>query len=181
MAQNATIFKADLQISDLNRHHYQLHSLTVARHPSETDERMMVRLLAFMLYADEQLVFSKGLSAEGEPDVWQKDLTGHILRWIYVGLPDEKWLRKAAGRSDEVVVLAYGGNTAKMWWKKNGAALAQIKHLTVLDLTKEDTDALAKLADRNMQLQVTLEGGTLWLSSGDNALEITPEVLLPQG
>jgi uncharacterized protein YaeQ len=180
MAQNATIFKADIQISDLNRHHYELHSLTLARHPSETDERMMVRLMAFMLYADEQLLFSKGLSAEGEPDVWHKDLTGHILRWIYVGLPDEKWLRKAAGRSDAVVVIAYGGNTAKMWWKKNGDALANIKQLTVLELTKQDSEALAGLADRNMQLQVTIEGNTLWLSTDTAALEITPDVLLSQ-
>ncbi len=178
MAQKATIFKADVQISDLDRHYYALHGLTLARHPSETDERMMMRLLAFVLYAHEDLVFSKGLSAEEEPDVWQKDLTGQILRWIHVGLPDEKWLKKASGRSDAVVVLSYGGNTATMWWKKNESALKQIKNLTVLSINKSDSEALAILSERNMQIQVTIENGTLWLSNDKTALELTPDILL---
>ena len=90
MALKATIFKADLQIADMDRNHYGNHALTLARHPSETDERMMVRLLAFAIHADEQLSFGKGLSTEDEPDLWQKDLTGAIERWIDVGLPDER-------------------------------------------------------------------------------------------
>jgi uncharacterized protein YaeQ len=107
MAIKATVFKADLQIADMDRHYYAGHALTLARHPSETDERMMVRLLAFALFADDALTFGKGMSSDDEPDLWHKDLTGEIKRWIEVGLPDERAIRKACGRGD-VVVISYG-------------------------------------------------------------------------
>ena len=115
MALKATIFKADLQIADMDRHYYGDHALTIARHPSETDERMMVRLLAFALHAHDMLAFGRGLSADDEPDLWQKDLTGAIDLWIDVGQPDEKRMLKACGRSSRVVVYStaaaatYGG------------------------------------------------------------------------
>lgn len=112
MALKATIFKADLQIADMDRGYYGGHALTLARHPSETDERMMVRLLAFALFAGERLAFGRGLSAEDEPALWQKDLTGAVELWIEVGLPDERDIRKACGRADRVVVLCYGGRGA---------------------------------------------------------------------
>ena len=115
MALKATIFKAQLQIADMDRHYYAEHALTLARHPSETDERMMVRLLAFALNADESLEFGKGLSNEDEPALWRKDLTGVIEHWIEVGLPDEKSLRKACGRATQVRLYTYGRGAAK-WW-----------------------------------------------------------------
>jgi len=118
MALKSTIFKADLQIADMDRNYYQGHSLTLARHPSETDERMMVRLLAFALFADERLEFGRGLSADDEPALWRKDLTGAIELWIEVGLPDERELRKACGRAERVVVLCYGGRGAELWWDR---------------------------------------------------------------
>src|SRR5512140_3190997 len=99
MALGATVYRASLTVSDLDRGVYGQHSLTLARHPSETDERMMVRLLAFALHADEALEFGRGLSAEEEPDLVRRDLTGAIEQWIEVGLPDEKEIRKACGRS----------------------------------------------------------------------------------
>src|ERR1700686_5331137 len=99
MALKSTIFKAELQVSDLDRDHFATHALRIARHPSETDERMMVRVLAFALHADDALEFGRGLSAENEPDLWQRDLTGAIERWIEVGLPDEREVRKASGRA----------------------------------------------------------------------------------
>ena len=102
MALGATIYKATLDISDLDRGWYGSRSLTVARHPSETEERMMVRILAFCLYADEKLEFGRGLSAEDEPDLWETNDAGDIGRWIDVGNPDNKALRRAAGRSDDV-------------------------------------------------------------------------------
>lgn len=114
MALKATIHKAELTISDLDRGYYATHALTVARHPSETEERMMVRLVAFALFADERLEFGKGLCVDDEPDLWLRDLTGHVLRWIDVGQPDEKWLRKACGRAESVVVLSYG-RAADVW------------------------------------------------------------------
>src|SRR3954469_6973005 len=119
MAIKATVFKAQLQVSDLDRGHFATHALTLARHPSETDERMMVRLLAFALDADERLEFGRGLSAEDETDPTLTDLTGAIELWIEVGLPDEREIRKAAGRARHVKVYLYGGRAASMWWRQN--------------------------------------------------------------
>ena len=118
MALKATVFKADLSVADIDRGYYRDHALTLARHPSETDERMMVRLLAFALHADDALAFGRGLSAEDEADLVRRDLTGAVELWIDVGLPDERDLRKACGRSPEVHVYAYGGRACALWWEK---------------------------------------------------------------
>ena len=176
MALKSTIFKVELQIADLDRNYYQNHTLTVARHPSETDERMMVRVLAFAMYADDMLAFGKGLSSEDEPDLWRKDLTGAIELWIDVGLPDEKRVRRACGRSQQVVVLTYGGRVADMWWQQNQAALQRQDKLTVINLSAEDTRALAALAERGMQVQCTLQEGELWLIVDGENTRIAPEI-----
>jgi uncharacterized protein YaeQ len=175
MALKATVFKATLQIADMDRHYYADHTLTVAQHPSETDERMMVRLLAFALYANESLTFGKGLSSDDEPDLWQKDLTGAIERWIMVGLPDERSIRKACGRAAQVVVISYG-RTAPIWWSENRSKLAQLDRLTVINLPTETTLALAALTARTMQLQCTLQDRHLMLTSDSGMIEIEPEV-----
>ena len=116
MALKSTIFKVDLAVADIDRGYYHDHSLTIARHPSETDERMMIRLLAFALHSQDALEFGRGLSAADEPDLWRRDLTGAIEQWIDVGLPDEREVRKACGRAREVYVLAYGGRAVELWW-----------------------------------------------------------------
>ncbi|MFA7268405.1 MAG: YaeQ family protein [Sterolibacterium sp.] len=180
MALKATIFKADLQISNMDKHYYHDHALTVARHPSENDERMMVRVLAFALYAHEALAFGKGLSTDDEPDLWQKDLTGAIELWIDVGLPDEKRIRKACGRAAQVVVLSYGGRGAELWWGQVEAQLERFKNLTVINLPQLASQALAglvKLSQRTMQLQCLVQEGHAWLSSGDDRIEIVPVLL----
>ena len=133
MAIKATVFKAALQVADMDRHYYAEHALTQARHPSETDERMMVRLLAFALYADDALTFGKGMSSDEEPDLWHKDLTGAIERWIEVGLPDERAIRKASGRAGQVVVISYG-RAAHIWWNENRDKLQRLNNLTVIKL-----------------------------------------------
>jgi len=176
MAINATVFKAFLQVADMDRYYYADHTLTLARHPSETDERMMVRLLAFALYADEALVFGKGLSSDDEPDLWQKDLTGAIECWISVGLPDERFIRKACGRANEVVVICYG-RPADIWWNENRSKLQQLDKLTVLKLLPENTQALAELASRTMQLQCTIQEGHVMVTCDAGMVEIEPEVL----
>src|SRR5690349_25110222 len=122
MALNATIHKAELSISDMDRHYYATHALTLARHPSETEERLMVRLLAFALHADERLEFGKGLSDEDEPALWRRAYSGEVEQWIELGQPDEARLRKACGRAQQVVVLNYGGRAAAILWGKGGAA-----------------------------------------------------------
>ncbi len=176
MAIKGTVFKAALQIADMDRHYYADHALTLVRHPSETDERMMVRLLAFALYADARLAFGKGLSSDDEPDLWVKDLTGAIERWIEVGLPDERVIRKACGRAGEVVVICYG-RSADIWWNENRSKLQRLEKLTVLRLPSETTQALALLASRTMQMQCSIEEGHVMVISESGMIELEPEVL----
>lgn len=178
MALKATIFKADLQLSDLDRGYYASHALTLARHPSETDERMMARLLAFALNAHERLAFGRGLSTEDEPDLWRHDLTGAIEQWIDVGLPDERRLRKASGRAREVRVYAYGGRATELWWAQNGTALGRLPNLRAWSLPPAGMAALTALAERTMRLTCTIQDGQVWLGSeaGEANLEPVPLV-----
>lgn len=175
MALKATVFKAALQVADMDRSHYGEHALTIARHPSETDERMMVRVLAFALHADEQLQFGGGVSTEDEPALWRKDLTGRIEQWIEVGLPDEKRIRRACGKADEVLVYAYGGHAAELWWKQVEKDLARNANLGVCLLPQDATRALAKLAQRSMQLNCTIQDGQVWLGDGTETVQLEPE------
>jgi uncharacterized protein YaeQ len=177
MALKATIFKAELGVADLDRPYYGDHVLTVARHPSETDERMLVRLVAFALHADDALAFGRGLSTDDEPALWRKDLTGAIQTWIDVGLPDEKWVRKAAGRARQVFVYCYGGRAAELWWSQNRAALERVRNLTVTDLRPGGSEPLARLAARNMRLQVTVQEGQVWITDGSTTVAIQLAVL----
>ena len=176
VALKSTVYKADLHIADMDRQYYQQHSLTLARHPSETEERLMVRLLAFALYATERLEFGQGLSTDDEPDLWLKDLTGAIELWIDVGLPDERQIRKACGRAERVVLLTYGGRSAELWWEQNRSKLERQQNLSVIDLPH--TEALAGLAARGMQVSCNVQDGQLWFSSEAGSVEITPRPLL---
>jgi uncharacterized protein YaeQ len=178
MALKATICKAELHIADMERAYYQDHALTIARHPSETEERMMVRLLAFALNADDTLVFGAGLSSDDEPDLWRKDLTGNIQTWIDVGLPDEKRIRKACGRADKVSVYSYGGRAAQLWWEGVSEQLDRLKKLAVIELPQAGTRALAGLAARNMDLQVTIQDGQLWVADASHSVQLNPETKL---
>ena len=178
MALKATICKAELHIADMERGYYHDHTVTVARHPSETDERMMVRLLAFALNADDTLAFGAGLCTDDEPDLWRKDLTGGIETWIDVGLPDEKRIRKACGRADAVFVYSYGGHAAQLWWQQVGDKLARSNKLTVIDLPQAGTRALARLAARNMQLQYTIQDGQVWVADDRESVQLDPQTIL---
>ena len=171
MALKATIYKAELQIADMDRNYYADHALTLARHPSETDERMMVRLLAFALHAHEALAFGQGLSAEDEPDVWQKDLTGAIELWIDVGLPEEKLIRRACGRARRVIVYNYGSG-AEIWWGQNGARLERNQNLAVFRLPQQTTKALARLAQRNMKLHFTIHDGQISVADENENVQV---------
>ncbi|MEI6227740.1 MAG: YaeQ family protein [Methylophilaceae bacterium] len=175
MAIKSTIYKVDLQIADMDRNYYGQHSLTLAKHPSETDERLMVRLIAFALYADEYLVFGKGLSDDEEPDLWLKDLTGAIQLWIDVGLPTERDIRKACGRSKQVVVVLYGGRIADMWWTQNSKALLKNNNLTILNLP--DTQELTAAAERGLTMSCTIQDGQILVSHDTGSFDITPVML----
>ena len=175
MALNATTYRFELSISDMDRGYYATHTLTLARHPSETDERLMVRLLAFALHADERLQFGKGLSSEDEPDLWRKDLTGDILEWIDLGQPDEQRIRRACGRARQVVIRNYSGRGADIWWEKNRTALGRSKNLTVIDIAVPAVDALAAMATRNMRLQCLIQDRQVQLFGEDSAGAVTIE------
>ena len=180
MALKATIFKAELHVADMERNYFQNHLLTIARHPSETDERMMVRLLAFALHAHEYLAFGKGLSTDDEPDLWQKDLTGAIDLWIDVGQPDEKSLRKACGRAKQVFVYSYGLRTPELWWDAIRVKLERAVNLNVYNLPLAASAALAKLAGRNMHLQCTIQDKQMWFANADTTVHVETVPLLQQ-
>ena len=174
MALKSTVVKAELQISDMDRHYYATHNLTVAQHPSETDERLMVRLLAFALHADERLEFGRGLSQDDEPDLWNKAMTGEIEQWIDLGQPDEARIRKACGRARRVVVVTYSGRSADIWWEKNAASLARNGNLAVIDIAAETVAALTALMARTMRLNVMIQDGEVQVLGGDVTVEVRP-------
>ena len=177
MALKSTIFKADVAIADIDRGYYRDHMLTIARHPSETDERMMVRLLAFALHADDGLEFGRGISTEDEPDLWRRDLTGAIEQWIEVGLPDEREVRKACGRARDVRVLAYGGRAVDLWWQGARERLERQDRVSVSEVPLEASRALATLADRTMKLQVTIQEGHVHVTDGAKSIPVELRVL----
>jgi len=177
MALKSRIVKAELTVADIDRGYYADHALTLAQHPSETDERLMVRLLAFALHADDALEFGRGLSTEDEPDLWQRDPTGIIERWIDVGLPDERDIRKACGRAREVSVLAYGGRAVDLWWQGAQDTLAHRRALEVRVVPVDASRALALLAARLMKLQVTIQDAHIYVTDGAASVPIALRTL----
>ena len=173
MAQKATIYKVELSVSDMDRHYYETHKLTVAKHPSETDERLMVRLLAFALNAHEQLEMTKGISTDDEPDIWQKSLSNELELWVSLGQPSEKLVRQSCGKADRVVVYTYGGRTAEMWWDKIKNSTTRFDNLQVINLSENDTTELANLAGRTMKLQVNIQEGEVMVSVDDRIVYVT--------
>jgi len=182
MALKSTVFKANLQIADIDNSYYADHALTLARHPSETDERMMVRLVALALQAhklqsvcggDGTLSFGAGLSDPDEPDAWLRDFTGQTRLWIEVGQPEDKPLIKACGKADEVVLYCFN-HAAEVWWKGMESKLSRPKNLSVFRIPTASSQALIPLAQRSMQLQATVQEGALILSDTSSTVEIEP-------
>ena len=178
MAPKATVVKAELQVSDMDRHYYATHMLTLAQHPSETDERLMVRLLAFALYADERLEYGRGLSNEEEPDLWRRDYVGDIELWIDLGQPDESRIKKACGRAQQVVVINYSGRAADIWWDRIASSLTRLKNLTVIDIPADVVESLATLIQRGMRLNCLIQDGEMQLMSDTINVTLTPTVRL---
>ncbi|SDW43418.1 YaeQ family protein [Roseicitreum antarcticum] len=174
MAQKSTIYKVELSVSDMDRHYYETHKLTVAKHPSETDERLMVRILAFALNAHEHLEMTKGLSTDDEPDIWQKSLSGELELWVALGLPSDKVVRQSCGKADKVIIYSYGGRTADMWWEKIKKSCTRFDNLQVVSFSEHDTRALGELASRAMRLQVNIQDGDVMVSVDENIVYITP-------
>jgi uncharacterized protein YaeQ len=181
MALKSTVYKAALQLADLDRALYADHNLTLALHPSETEERLMVRLLAFALEASADdrrgsLQFARGLSDTDEPDLWQRDLTGQLVHWVEVGQPDARRLARASGRAERVSIYAYG-SSVPIWWAGIENDVARLANLAVHRIDSEESRALAALAVRSMQVQVTVQEGHVWFAVGERSVEIRPRVL----
>ena len=170
MAINATIHKVTVNIADIDRHYYQNHQLTVAQHPSETDFRFMIRLIAFILNAHENLHFTQGLCNDEEPELWQKSLTGEIELWIDLGQPDEKRIRKASSRANKVKIYTYHEGKAKVWREHYQKHLDRFAHLSVCHIQAEGLESLTK---RSMQLQCTIQDGTLYLTDEHTEVLVT--------
>lgn len=165
MALGATIYKVSLNVSDLDRHYYGDFDLTVARHPSETELRMLVRIIAFAFHADERLAFTKGLCQEDEPELWLQEYDGDIRLWIDLGQPDEKRLRKACGRAEKVVVYTYVRKAADAWRRQNAAKFARFGNLEICHLEIEGDPA--SMLERSMRLQAVIQDGELMLGGED--------------
>jgi uncharacterized protein YaeQ len=178
MALKATIHKAELEIVDMDRNYYATHRLTLACHPSETAERLMIRLLAFALNASERLEFGKGVSDSEEPDLWQKDLTGAIELWIELGHPEEKLLARTVGRSPRVIVYTYSARP-ELWWDPIKRRFEGEKKLSVYRVSARSAEELAGMAGASMNLQCSIQDGEIWIrDDGDGAVRVEMETLL---
>ncbi len=175
MALKSTVYKATVNLADMDRGVYLDQSLTLAQHPSETDERMMLRILAWSLNAVEGLEFTKGLCVDDEPEIWKKNYSDEIELWIELGNPDEKWLRKASSRAQQVILYTYGDNAAPIWWQQNKIKLSRFENLQVWNIRDAVIEQLAQMTERTMQIQVTIQDGTAWFNCGELTVEVRPE------
>ena len=174
MAAKATIYKASINIANMDSNYYAEHNFTLAKHPSENHYRLMVRLIAFILNANEDLVFCKGISEDDEPDLWLKALDGDIKLWIDLGQPDEKRIKKACGRSDKVVIYTYQEGSASAWFKQTGKVLKRLKNLSVVNLNIEGD--IEELAKRSMNLQCNIIDGELTLLNDEISVSVTKDI-----
>ena len=182
MALKSTIYKANLQIADIDNSYYADHALTLARHPSETDERMMVRLAALALQAhqlqtlcngDATLAFGAGLSDPDDPDASLTDFTCRKRVWIEVGQPEDKPLTKACSKADSVIVYCFN-HASEVWWKGIESKLTRLEKLQVWRIPTGASQAMAAMAERSMQLQATVQEGALTLSSNLGSVHLEP-------
>ncbi|MDO6542704.1 YaeQ family protein [Photobacterium sanguinicancri] len=174
MALKATIYKAQYNVADLDRHVYLDVNHTVAQHPSETEQRLMLRLLAWGLKASEDLVFTKGLSDVDEPELWNKNYSDEIELWVDLGLPDEKRIKKSCNKAKQVLLVVYGDNATAKWWQQHQQKLSVYKNLEIIQIKDESLAEMEALLERSMQLQLTIESEQAWLSAGKGSCEISP-------
>ena len=170
MAISSTINKVSLSIANMDTHYYESHELTMAQHPSENDFRFMIRLIAFILNADEQLTFTKGMNNDDEPELWLKSLTNEIELWVDFGQLSEKRIRKACGRAKQVIIYTYNEGKASIWWQQQKEKCQRFSNLSVIQITADGVDSLLQ---RSMQLQCNIQDGVLYLSDDNDAHTIT--------
>jgi uncharacterized protein YaeQ len=177
MALKSTIYKAELSVADMDRQHYETYPLTLARHPSENEQRMMVRILAFARHAGPALAFAKGISDNSEPDLWAIDDTGAIDTWIELGQVDEKRLRQACGRARQVIIYCYNGAASDIWWQQNQSRIQRFDNLSVFNVPPASVEALGALAERGMRLSVSIQDGEVMFSSEIGTAQVQIQTL----
>ncbi len=178
MALKATIYKVTVHLSDMDRNYYQTIPLTIARHPSETEQRLMVRILAFLLNAEENLQFTKGLSTDEEPEIWQKSYSDEIEHWIELGQIDEKRIKKGCSQGKKMSLYCYG-TTVPIWWSKVKNKISHYKNLEVFAIDPQSSDQMSGLLARTMELQCSIDSGQVWLGNDQETVHIVPELLFP--
>jgi uncharacterized protein YaeQ len=176
MALKPTIYKAQIELADSDRNCFEELSLTLARHPSETLERMAARLLAYCLNCTRGLEFTRGISTADEPDVWEHSDHGEIAHWIEVGQPEAARLRKACGRARRVSVYAFA-KSADTWWKLNGESITALPRLRVWQFDWHEIQAAAALLERTVQLNISVVGGTLYVDNGSASASVELRLL----
>ncbi len=174
MALKSTIYKFNTQVNNFDTDHYQHYSLSIALHPSEKVERMLLRWVAFCLFANERLSFTKGLSTDDEPDLWQKSLSDEIELWIELGLPDEKRLKKGLNRSQQCVVFAYGGQKVESWFEQVQRSKLDLARLQVYQVDTNLFTDIASELDRNVIADCTIQDGSCTLCLNDANAYLTP-------
>lgn len=170
MAISSTINKVSLSIANMDTHYYQSHELTMAQHPSENQFRFMIRIIAFILNADDQLTFTKGMNNDDEPELWKKSLTDEIELWIDFGQLDEKRIRKACGRAKQVIIYTYHEGKSSVWWQQQKEKCERFNNLSVIQVNATGIDSLLQ---RSMQLQCNIQDGVMYLSNDSEAHTIT--------
>lgn len=176
MALKSTVFKFQLQIADLDRHYYADHLLTLARHPSETDVRLVARVLAFARRAGEGFDMTGAVCVPDEPDLCLRTLDGRIERWIDVGQPDARRLLKAAGRSASVTVHPYAGASARLWWQGVQRDLVRVRKLEVTAFPDDAVKALAAQLTRTTEWQITVQDAVMMVSGAQDCVSVEPDI-----
>lgn len=180
MAARATVYKIELQIADMDRDYYQTHNQTLALHPSETLQRMMMRVVAFGFHASDRMAHGRGISTDNEPDLWEVNRDDSIAVWIDLGQPDEKRIRRGCTRAAQSIVYTYGDQAPKVWWEQVRTKLTRFNNLSVFYLPESDDVTLDALVERSMRLSCTIQDGQMWLANGNASVLVDPERWYPE-
>ncbi len=176
MALKSTIYKVNVELANMDQHYYDSLQLTIARHPSETEQRLIIRIICYILNAHPDLKFGKGISNEEEATIWQINYSNEIDLWIELGQLDEKRLKKACNKAKKVKLYCYGTST-DIWWSQIKSKVNKLDYLSVEKFDHSITDSLIKLISKTMEFQCSIQDGQLWLSSENETLLIETEKL----
>ena len=170
MALSSTIYKFSISLSDLDRNKFETLNLTVAQHPSETAERMMVRVLCYGLHAQEFLQFTKGLSTPELPDIWSQSLDGQTLLWLDVGEPNADRIKKATRGADDVWVYSFNSKS-DVWWSQEQSKFEPLA-VKVRQFSWGEVVSLAALLERKMDFSLTISGDLLYVATALGECEL---------